>query len=79
MSYNIVRIQNISGEVQELHMKEFAIDEIYDIGELERPLWANNDDVLIAVAIMAFCVHNYAGPIVSISDQIDHLKGSWKL
>jgi hypothetical protein len=74
MSLLVCKIKNISGEIQQLHLKEFIIDEIYDIPSNEQSQWANNDDVIIAISNRFFEIHNENGPISSISDQINWLK-----
>lgn len=70
----MIYIKNVSGEVKQLHIKEFAIDEVYEILEADRKNWANNDDVIVAITNEDFEIHNHLGAISGINNQINHLK-----
>ncbi len=73
--YPICRLKNISGEVKNLHLKTFDIDEVFTIQDSDRMSWAGNDDTLIDIANENIEVHDVNGAIEGISTQIDHLKG----
>jgi len=72
--YSVCSIKNISGEIQQLHEKEFTIDETFIISDDQRYLWANNSDVITAISSGLFQIIGYNGGIENISDQINYLK-----
>lgn len=74
MPYPICKIENMTGEVLQLHQKEFAIGEIYKIDDDYRESWADNDDVLTAIFEEEIRVRNADNPIEGLSNQIDYLK-----
>jgi hypothetical protein len=71
----MIQIKNISGEVKELHIKEFQIDEIYDIPNIERNSWASNEDVIKAITNASFQVYLENTAIINITKQLDYLNG----
>lgn len=74
MAYSVCKIKNISGEIKQLHEKEFAIDEIFTIADEKRQGWANNDDVLKAIAEGIFEIHDEVSVISGIAEQIKWLQ-----
>lgn len=75
MAYPICKLKNLTGEVRQLYLHEFAIDELYPIPDDKRESWMNNSDTLIAISNEEFQVYNDLDePIEGISDQINYLK-----
>lgn len=70
MSYTICKLQNISGEIKQLHLKEFQIDEVYLIPDSERESWAMNDDVILSITDENFKVLNDFNSSMTIANQI---------
>lgn len=67
----VVKIKNISGEVKQLHIHEFAVDEILDIDNS----WYI-DSVITAVSNSEFEIHDENGAIAGVVDQLRWLEGS---
>jgi hypothetical protein len=70
----MIFIKNISGEVLQLHLHEFQIDESYQIPDIDRTSWARNDSVILAISNAVVQIYNDDAPIDSISDQIKYLQ-----
>jgi len=67
----MIYIQNISGEIKQLNLHEFEINETLVIDSN----WFN-DEVISAVVNGDFLIKNQEDSLVTISDQLSHLKGS---
>jgi hypothetical protein len=76
MAYSICKIKNISGEVKQLHEKEFDIDEIFTITDDKRHSWAYNDDVIKALSDEYFEIHNSIEAISGLAEQLRWLQNS---
>lgn len=73
--FTICRIQNTTDEVKQLYAFEFQPNQIYLIPDSEREGWANDDNVVLAIAAEEFIILNDVAPIAGISNQLDYLKG----
>lgn len=71
----MIELKNISGEVLELHIYEFEVDESLDITN-DRDNWKDNDDTLFAITNSQIQVVVDSLEVESVSDQIDALKGN---
>jgi len=76
MGYPVCYIKNISGVVKALFEHEFAVDEVFEIDDSKRDVWAGNDDVLVAISNGLVEVRDGNGVVGGVSDQIDYLKNN---
>lgn len=67
----MIYLKNISGQIYQLHIHEFQIDEKIEVDHS----WYV-DAVIEAVSSNDFEVHNNDGLIVGLTKQLDYLKGS---
>lgn len=70
----MLKIENLSGEVLQLHTRSFAIGEVWVVPVGEGRQWAANDDVVSALMGGSIRVLDGDSPIGGVAAQLDFMK-----